>query len=222
MKLIQEDWVQVEKLYEDAGEGKKNLFIHGPMLVGETVNKNQRWYPMSILERETERYVRDYVKENRAYGELDHPPTPTVSLKNVALIMTELHRDGKTYIGKAKITSHGSGAIARGLIEDGANPGVSSRGVGSLKMSDKGYNIVQEDFRLCVAADLVSDPSGPGCFVKGIMEDREWLYDEATGSWFHEAVSEAKKELKVMSREEREAIQTRLFEDFLAVLAGRA
>lgn len=219
MKLISETVEQLEYITEDVG-GKKSLYIHGPFLVAEQINKNGRVYPMRIMEREVERYMRECIKENRAYGELNHPATPTVNLDRVALLTCELDRNKNTYFGKAKITtSTPMGAIAKALIDEGANLGVSSRGVGSLKPSSKGYNEVQEDFRLCVAADLVSDPSAPGAFVQGIMENASWILDPITGTWLEEKVDLVRRNLRVLNKEERELRAIALFEELMADFA---
>lgn len=222
MKLIVEEISSVEYLDEEVN-GKKSLFIEGPFLVGETVNKNGRVYPMKLLDREVTRYTKECIDNNCAWGQLDHPNVPNVQLQNVALKVVSLKPHGNAYIGKAKITeSQTMGKLAAGLIrEEGANLGVSSRGVGSLKEHPKGYKEVQEDFMLCVAADLVSNPSAPGAFVKGIMEDAEWILDAATGEWRKEIVHESKKFFKEMSKSEREANALRLFETFLSEIASK-
>jgi len=216
MLLITESYMNnVEILSEEVG-GRKALFIVGPMLVGEQVNKNGRFYPMSLLEREVNRYMAECVKENRAYGELNHPTTPTVNLDRVALMIKELNRSGNNYVGKAKITTETPmGAIAKALIAEGAHLGLSARGVGSLKPHPKGYQEVQEDFRLCVAADLVSDPSGPGAFVQGILENASWVYDPAHNTWLEEKLDNTKKALKSMTKEDREKSALKLFEELM-------
>jgi hypothetical protein len=212
MKLITELVNDVQFITEE-NDGKKSLYIAGPFLCGEQVNKNGRYYPMKLLEREVERYTKECIKENRAYGELNHPTTPTVNLDRVALLVKDLHREGSNYVGKAKITTETPmGAIAKALIDEGANLGVSSRGVGSLKQSPKGYNEVQEDFRLCVAADIVSDPSGIGCFVQGVMENASWIYDPVKGTWVEEHIENIKNEAKQMTKEEREFKAYSIFE----------
>ena len=214
--LITETVSDIEYVTEDV-DGKKSLWIQGPFLCGEQVNKNGRLYSIKLLEREVDRYTKDCIATNRAYGELNHPTTPTVNLDCVALMVKDLRREGNNYFGRAKITTETPmGAIAKALIDEGANLGVSSRGVGSLKPHQNGYQEVQEDFRLCVVADLVSDPSGIGCFVQGILENASWIYDSTRNIWVEEKLDEIKKEIHLMTREQREANALRLFEKTLS------
>lgn len=153
------------------------------------------------MEREVERYSNVYVNENRAFGELDHPETPKVNLKNVSHRIVELKQDGNDFIGKAIIMDTPSGIIAQKIMESGGRLGVSSRGVGSLKECD-GVNIVQDDFHLATAADIVSDPSAPGAFVNGIMENKEWMYD--IGVWREEEIEKARKSIMEASKADLE------------------
>ena len=176
MKLIREEIERVEVLTESKN-GKKSLFIKGPFLQAEKVNRNGRMYPMGIMEREVERYSKDYVQKGRALGELGHPDGPTVNLDRVSHKITELYKDGNNFIGKAQILSTPMGKIAESLLKDGVTLGVSSRGIGSLRETKNGYKEVGEDFMLATAADIVADPSAPDAFVQGIMEGKEWIWD---------------------------------------------
>ena len=176
MKLIREEIEKVEVLTEEKN-GKKSLYIKGPFLQAEVVNRNGRMYPMGIMEREVKRYAEDYVKKGRALGELGHPDGPTVNLDRVSHKITELYRSGNNFVGKAQILSTPMGKIAESLLKDGVTLGVSSRGIGSLKENDKGYKEVGEDFMLATAADIVADPSAPDAFVQGIMEGKEWVWE---------------------------------------------
>ena len=185
------------------------------------MNKNGRKYSISLMEREVNRYTKECINENRSFGELGHPNPPTVNLDRVALMVKELRREGNNYIGKAKITENlPMGAIAKGLIDEGARLGVSSRGVGSLKPNPKGWSDVAEDFRLCVCSDLVSDPSGPGCMVSAVLENVEWLYDPASGTWLEEKLDNTKKELHSMTREQMELRALGIFEELLHNISG--
>jgi hypothetical protein len=176
MKLIREEIEKVEVITEGTGKSAR-LYIKGPFLQAETVNRNGRMYPMSIMEREVNRYNEQYVQKGRALGELGHPDGPTVNLDRVSHRITELYRDGNNFVGKAQILSTPMGKIAESLLKDGVTLGVSSRGVGSLRENNKGYKEVGEDFMLATAADIVADPSAPDAFVQGIMEGKEWCWD---------------------------------------------
>jgi hypothetical protein len=176
MKLIREEIEKVEILTEESN-GKKNLFIKGVFLQAETVNRNKRRYPLSVMEREVKRYTEQYVNKGRALGELGHPDGPTVNLDRVSHKITELYRDGNNFVGKAQILSTPMGKIAESLLKDGVTLGVSSRGIGSLRQTREGFNEVGEDFMLATAADIVADPSAPDAFVQGIMEGKEWIWE---------------------------------------------
>ena len=193
MKLITEITEKVNILTEEK-EGKKNLFIEGIFLQSNIPNRNGRRYSSEIMEREVNRYVQETVQKGRAYGELGHPDGPAINLDRVSHIITELRRDGDNWIGKAKISSTPMGQIAAGLIEDGAQLGVSSRGMGSLKEGKDGIMEVQEDFYLATAADIVADPSAPDAFVNGIMEGVEWVWDH--GKPISKSVEEIKEEIE--------------------------
>jgi hypothetical protein len=176
MKLIREEVEKVEVLTEGTGRNKR-LYIQGPFLQSECVNRNGRMYPFSIMEREVRRYNENYVQKGRALGELGHPDGPTVNLDRVSHKIVSLTCEGKNWIGKAQILSTPMGKIAESLLNDGVTLGVSSRGIGSLRENNKGYKEVGEDFMLATAADIVADPSAPDAFVQGIMEGVEWIWN---------------------------------------------
>ena len=175
MKLIREEIESVELLTEET-DGKKSYFITGPFLQGDRKNRNGRIYESRILAKEVARYNENFIQRNRALGELGHPDGPTVNLDRVSHNIVELYQDGSDFIGKAKILNTPSGKIAEGLLSDGVQLGVSSRGMGSL-VQREGVNYVGEDFHLATAADIVADPSAPDAFVQGIMEGKEWIWD---------------------------------------------
>jgi len=213
MKLIREEIESVEILTETVG-GKKNLFIKGVFLQSEMVNRNGRLYPFNIMEKEVNRYNKDYVQKGRALGELGHPDGPTVNLDRVSHKITDLKQEGKNFVGKAQILSTPMGKIAESLLKDGVTLGVSSRGIGSLKDNTKGYKEVGEDFMLATAADIVADPSAPDAFVQGIMEGKEWVWD---GGLLKERLANQtriKIEKASISRELEEQ-KLGLFQDFL-------
>lgn len=214
MKLIKEIHETVNYLTEDA-DGKKSLFIEGPFLVAETVNKNKRLYEFDTMKNEVSRYTEEYINKNRAFGELGHPETPSINLDRVAILIKGLREDGKQWIGKAKILETPMGNIAKNLIEGGACLGVSSRGMGSLK-NVNGVNIVQPDFYLATAADIVADPSAPGAFVQGIMEGKEWMLVD--GVWTEMDHSRAVTQIRQASRKEIEEVSLRIFENFMKKL----
>ena len=176
MKLIREEIEKVEVLTEGTGKNQK-LYIQGPFLQAECVNRNGRMYPYSIMEKEVKRYNEQYVQKGRALGELGHPDGPTVNLDRVSHKIVSLTCEGNNWIGKAQILSTPMGKIAESLISEGVKLGVSSRGIGSLRMTREGINVVGEDFMLATAADIVADPSAPDAFVEGIMEGKEWVWD---------------------------------------------
>jgi len=176
MKLITEEIEKVEVLTEGTGSNKR-LYITGPFLQSECVNRNGRMYPFSIMEREVKRYNENYIQKGRALGELGHPDGPTVNLDRVSHKIVCLEQKGNTWIGKAQILSTPMGKIAESLLNDGVCLGVSSRGIGSLRENNKGYKEVGEDFMLATAADIVADPSAPDAFVSGIMEGVEWIWN---------------------------------------------
>ena len=214
MKLIKEITESVNYLVEEK-DGKRTLFIEGPFLVSERVNKNGRMYKEETMRKEVGRYVTESVEKNRAFGELGHPDTPSINLDRVSHIIVGLRQEGTDWIGKAKILETPMGNIARNLIEGGGQLGVSSRGMGSLKAVN-GVNIVQDDFHLATAADIVADPSAPGAFVQGIMEGKEWMM--VNGVWTEYQYEEAKQEIKQASRKDIEKVSLRIWESFVKKL----
>jgi hypothetical protein len=216
MKLIAELNEDTQYITERSEDGKKHHYIMGRFMTAEEKNKNGRLYKKDILENEVSRYIREVVNAKRAFGELNHPSGPTINLDRVSHIITELKWDGNYVNGKAKITSTPMGEIARGLLESGGQLGVSTRGMGSLKESN-GAMIVQPDFKLSTV-DIVSDPSGPGCFVNGIMENVEWIYDPVKGSWHEEKLHEMKKNIHSLSKRQLEEQKLNLFENYLTSL----
>ena len=176
MKLITEEIESVESLVEQKN-GKKNMYIEGVFLQGNIKNRNGRMYPMETLRREVGRYNENHVQSGRALGELGHPEGPTVNLDRVSHKIVSLKESGSNFVGKAKILGTPMGKIASSLIEEGVKLGVSSRGIGSLKPTREGINVVGDDFMLATAADIVADPSAPDAFVEGIMEGKDWVWD---------------------------------------------
>ena len=176
MKLIREEVESVEFIVESKN-GKKSMYIEGVFLQGNIKNRNGRMYPMETLRREVGRYNENHVQSGRALGELGHPDGPTVNLDRVSHKIVSLRENGSNFIGKAKILSTPMGKIASSLIEEGVKLGVSSRGIGSLKQTREGVNIVGDDFMLATAANIVADPSAPDVFVEGIMEGKDWVWD---------------------------------------------
>ena len=176
MKLITEEIESVEFIVEDRN-GKKSMYIEGVFLQADIANRNKRMYPMDTLRKEVQRYNETFVQKGRALGELGHPDGPTVNLDRVSHKITSLKESGSNFIGKAKILSTPMGKIASSLISEGVKLGVSSRGIGSLKQTREGINVVGEDFMLATAADIVAAPSAPDAFVSGIMEGKDWVWD---------------------------------------------
>ena len=176
MKLIREEIETVEFLVEQKN-GKKSMYIEGVFLQGDIQNRNGRMYPIATLRKEVARYNENHIQTGRALGELGHPEGPTVNLDRVSHKIVSLKESGSNFIGKAKILSTPMGKIASSLIEEGVKLGVSSRGIGSLKPTREGVNVVSDDFMLSTAADIVADPSAPDAFVEGIMEGKEWIWD---------------------------------------------
>ena len=176
MKLIAEQIQDVEYITEDKDGGGKEMKIRGIFMQADQKNRNGRVYPMGVLQKEVNRYNKEFVAEGRAFGELGHPEIPTVNLDRVSHMITKLEADGKNFVGEAKLLSTPMGEIAKALIKDGGKLGVSSRGMGSLE-SNIGANYVKDDFYLATAADIVADPSAPQAFVEGIMEGKEWVWD---------------------------------------------
>ena len=214
MKLIKEINETVNYITEEK-DGKKNLYIEGPFLVSEEVNKNRRMYKEETMRKEVSRYTEECITKNRAFGELGHPDTPSINLDRVSHLIVGLRQEGNAWIGKAKILETPMGNIARNLIDGGAQLGVSSRGMGSLKV-ENGINIVQDDFYLATAADIVADPSAPGAFVQGIMEGKEWMLVD--GVWTEMQYEQAKSQIQQASRKDIERVSLRIFENFIKKL----
>lgn len=213
MKLIRETVEQVKYLTETTENGKKNLFIEGTFLVGDTVNRNNRMYKMDTLRREVGRYNEEYIKTNRALGELGHPDTPTLNLERVSHKIVSLVEDGNTFYGKALVLETPYGQIVKNFIDNDVSIGVSSRALGSLVQTKEGYNLVQDDLKLATAADIVADPSAPGAFVQGIMENKEWMFID--GKFIETDIDYAKRQIRQASSQQLEQVALKLFENFL-------
>jgi len=211
MKLITETVEQVEFVTEAAADGAKSYFIEGTFMQADTLNRNKRMYPKHILLNEVNRYTKEFVNNSRAFGELNHPSGPTVNLDRVAIIIKELNCNGTDVYGKAKVMSTPMGEIVKNLINEGARLGVSTRGMGSLKAKN-GYNEVQPDFMLS-AVDIVADPSAPNAFVNGIMEGKEWIWNN--GILVEKEIDAYHRELSRASARELESKGIQLFENFL-------
>jgi hypothetical protein len=218
MKLITEVNEQVRYITEEK-EGKKTLYIEGVFLQSNIKNRNGRMYPGDIMGKEINRYMKEAVENNRAFGELGHPDGPSINLDRVSHIITELRQDGDNWIGKAKLTETPMGNIARGLIESGGQLGVSSRGLGTLKENRDGVQVVQDDFHLATAADIVADPSAPDAFVRGIMENKEWLV--VNGVWTEQHCDMSKKYIKKASKKQLEEAKIQVVERFLRHLSSK-
>jgi hypothetical protein len=216
MKLIRENIEEVKYITEASENGKKSLYVTGPFLVYDKPNKNNRMYAKNTLSKEVGRYNEEVIKTNRALGELGHPDTPSLNLERVSHKIVSLEDNGECFIGKAMILETPYGQIVKSFIDSGVNLGVSSRGMGSLVQTKEGYNMVQDDFRLATAADIVADPSAPGAFVNGIMENKEWLFVE--GRFVEMDIDSAKKQIRKASRKEIEQVALNLFENFIRKL----
>ena len=216
MKLIREEIETVEFLVESKN-GKKSMYIEGVFLQGNIKNRNGRMYPMETLRKEVQRYTENHVNSGRALGELGHPDGPTVNLDRVSHKIVSLKENGTNFIGKAKILNTPMGKIASSLVEEGVKLGVSSRGIGSLKMTREGVNIVGDDFMLATAADIVADPSAPDAFVEGIMEGKDWVWD---GGILRERYAEKTyKEINTLvTQQQLDEKKLSLFNDFLSNL----
>jgi hypothetical protein len=216
MKLIRETVEQVKYLTEASEDGKKKLYIEGTFLVGDAVNKNNRMYKMDTLRNEVARYTEEFINTNRALGELGHPDTPSINLERVSHKIVSLSEDGNTFYGKALILDTPYGKIVKDFIENEIQIGVSSRALGSLVQTKEGYNLVQDDLKLATAADIVADPSAPGAFVQGIMENKEWMM--VNGQWVEAQFEQAKKQIKRASKQEIEQVALKLFENYIRKL----
>lgn len=222
MKLLAEICESVEVIEEAATEGgAKKTYITGPFMQYDTPNRNNRVYSRPLMEREVKRYIDEKIKHGRAYGELNHPSGPTINLDRVSHLITDLRVEDKGIVwGKAKITtSTPIGATVKGLLNDGANLGVSSRGLGSLKEGKNGLMEVQDDFRLVTAADIVADPSAYDAYVKGIMENVDYYYNAATGTYAETVVEKHHDTMKKMNMRQINEAKVRFFEELLNTLS---
>ena len=204
-----------EYITEQKENGKKDYKIKGIFMQAEIKNKNGRVYPQEILQKEVARYNKEFINENRAYGELGHPSGPTINLERVSHMITDLTKEGNNYIGEAKIMDTPYGKIVKNLMDEGAKLGVSSRGMGSLKQNGDSQ-VVQKDYHLATAADIVADPSAPDAFVEGIMEGKEWIWDN--GVLREAQVNEYKEEINKTSKADLEGAKLKIFADFLSKL----
>jgi hypothetical protein len=214
MKLIAEQIQEVEYIVEEK-DGGKDMKIRGIFMQADMKNRNGRVYPMGVLNKEVARYNKEFVAEGRAFGELGHPEGPTVNLDRVSHMITKLEADGKNFIGEAKLLSTPMGEIAKALIKDGGKLGVSSRGMGSLE-SKGGANYVKDDFYLATAADIVADPSAPQAFVEGIMEGKEWIWDN--GILKEVEIQNIKDEINEGVRQRNSKVSALAFAKFLSKL----
>lgn len=220
MKLIVETVEDVQYVTEAKEDGSKNLYIEGIFLQSAIKNRNGRMYPEEVMDREVARYTKEAVETKTAMGELGHPNGPQINLDRVSHRIVSLRKEGTDYIGKALITNTPMGNIARGIMESGARLGVSSRGMGTLKLNKEGVNEVQDDFRLATAADIVADPSAPNAWVDGIMESVDWVYDERLGWKAVQLAEQAKKEIEnAVSSRTLEERKLQMFESYLAKLS---
>lgn len=214
MKLITEVNESI-KVLKEQHEGKPRFFIEGIFLQAEKKNRNGRIYPVGILRKEVDKYVGEFVEQKRAFGELGHPDGPTVNLERVSHMITELYEDGNNFIGKAKIMETPYGKIVGNLLSEGAKLGVSSRGMGSVK-EKAGANVVQDDFSLATAADIVADPSAPDAFVDGIMEGKEWVWNNGILEEVH--INKYKKAVKKAPARKLNETKINAFRDFISRL----
>ena len=214
MRLIAEELTEVKFLTEEK-EGKKNYFIEGIFLQSEIANKNGRMYPFKTLQREVAKYDENFIRAGRALGELGHPEGPSINLDRVSHKIERLSEDGNNFIGRAKILDTPNGKIAKSLLDEGVRLGVSSRGMGSLK-KESACNVVQDDFMLATAADIVADPSAPDVFVDGIMEGKEWIWDN--GILKESAIAEIKKEIDQATLRNLQERKISAFDKFLRSL----
>ena len=194
------------------GKGKE-YFIEGVFLQSEVKNRNGRMYPESTMDREVARYMLEKVNKNTAYGELGHPDSPSINLDRVSHMIVDLRKEGTNYVGKAKIMETPMGNIARSLLEGGANLGVSSRAFGSLRMNKEGVQVVQDDFMLSTAADIVADPSAPDAFVRGIMESAEWVFVD--GRFEQKHIEQTKKLIQNVPSKRLNEVSIQAFQNFL-------
>ncbi len=215
VKLFSEAVEEVEYITEEKEGGGKNYKIRGIFMQADIKNRNGRVYPMEVLDEEVRKYNKNFIEQNRAFGELGHPDGPTVNLERVSHMITSLKPDGKNFIGEAKIMDTPMGKIVKNLMDEGAKLGVSSRGMGSLKQKG-GANVVSDDFYLATAADIVADPSAPNAFVEGIMEGKEWVWNN--GSLVEAHVADLKKKFDVKKHLRQVNLEALEFAKFLEKL----
>ena len=214
MKLITEEIEQVELIVEERN-GKKSMYIEGVFLQGDIKNRNGRMYPLKTLQREAANYNTKYIEKGRALGELGHPDGPTINLDRVSHLITSLRQEGTNYVGKARLLDTPMGNIAKNLVDEGVKLGVSSRGLGSIKEMD-GVKVVMDDFMLATAADIVADPSAPDAFVNGIMEGKEWIYNN--GAVQEQTVEQIKKRIDNAALNQMEEVKLSAFNQYLQQL----
>jgi len=218
MKLITEQNFEAVNFLKEGKEGEKqDYFIEGIFMQGDMKNRNGRMYPVQTLLKEVNRYDKEYIQKNRAYGELGHPAGPTINLDRVSHMIKELKQDGSNFVGKAKIMDTPMGNIVKNLMDEGCMLGVSSRGMGTLKERN-GVAEVQNDFMLATAGDIVADPSAPDAFVNGVMEGTEWIYDVASGNWRAMEVVDKIQEIGQKSAKSLNENTIRAFQQFLNTL----
>lgn len=215
MLLLTEEISDARMIVEEKN-GEKNVFIEGTFLQGDIKNRNGRMYPIEILDAEVQRYVKEFVIPKRAFGELGHPEGPIINLERVSHLILSLKKEGSNFIGRAKIMDTPFGKIVKSLIKEGAQLGVSSRGMGSLQAGRGGLNIVRDDFHLATAADIVADPSAPEALVRGIMEGKDWIYEN--GTWKVRDIEMYKEEIRRARRGHVESTMLKCFEQFLGDL----
>lgn len=216
MRLITELNESVNFITESNEDGTKSMFIEGIFMQSDQPNRNGRLYPFEVLNKEADRYNEEYVTKGRAFGELGHPEGPTINLERVSHLIKSLRAEGKDFYGKAKLLDTPYGNIVKNLINEGAQFGVSTRGMGTLEESKEGYKIVKDDFHLATAADIVADPSAPDAFVRGIMENREWVCID--GHWMERQIEESKKAVRKASSKQLAEVKLKIFEKFIKQL----
>ena len=215
LKLISEEIQEVEYITEQKDNGNKNYKIKGIFMQADIKNRNGRVYPMEVLEKEVRRYTKENIAQKRAFGELGHPEGPTINLERASHMITSLKPDGKNFIGEAKVLSTPMGEIVKNLMDEGAKLGVSSRGMGSLDQKN-GANYVRDDFYLATAADIVADPSAPNAFVQGVMEGKEWVWNN--GALMEAELVELKRKFDVKKRQRDANMEALEFAKFLKKL----
>lgn len=216
MRLITELNESVDFITESNEDGSKSMFIEGIFMQSDQPNRNGRLYPFDVLNKEAQRYNEEYVTKGRAFGELGHPEGPTINLERVSHLIKSLKAEGKDFYGKAKLLDTPYGNIVKNLIGEGAQFGVSTRGMGTLEESKEGYKIVKDDFHLATAADIVADPSAPDAFVRGIMENREWVCID--GHWMERQIEESKKAVRKATSKQLDEVKMKIFEKFIKQL----